>query len=242
MGLWQLNCALAEDLQERNRLIAILTGDLQKDTLDSKMVNFLKEYIYLTVGQEYFWTQLLNSLPEKQCGAILDRSQIVAKLAEKWNLFPWNNQSNGPKKYDAFMSYAWEDSQFVVDNMTTSLRSHDLNICIDRDEFPAGNVILGTIAKCVQESNRVIVFLTPSYIQSRYGLWEFNSSFVHFLTDGDLKGRLIVIKDPSIDIKELQEHHLVNYLNTYTYIEKDSEYFMDILLSSLMATRLKDGQ
>ncbi len=237
LSLWQLDCAIAEANRRKRQIIGVIAPNLDVKLLSHKAQTFLNCTTCLDLESEYFWERVRYCLPHIAWNEYIPHTEtqspffILPTLARKWNLFQWSNQ---PKTYDAFISYSWEDSEFITEQLVPKLKSHGLKVCLDREVFPTG-LLIKAISKSVEQSKRVIVYLTPNFLKSKYGLWEFNSSFSNYL--GDMNGRLLVIKHPDVDIGQIKDYTLVHYLSNFTYVEQDSPFLWDRLIPALLVTK-----
>lgn len=71
--------------------------------------------------------------------------------------------------YDAFVSYADEDRDFVVQDMRNVLeRIHGVRLCIHHRDFMVGEAITANILNAIQSSRKTIVILSPSFLKSSW--------------------------------------------------------------------------
>ncbi|XP_046551176.1 LOW QUALITY PROTEIN: toll-like receptor 4 [Haliotis rubra] len=75
--------------------------------------------------------------------------------------------------YDAFVSYAEEDGEFVVQDMQNILEKRfGLRLCIHQRDFMVGEPITANVVNAIQSSRKTIILLTPSFLQSSWCEYE----------------------------------------------------------------------
>ncbi|MFC1718649.1 toll/interleukin-1 receptor domain-containing protein [Candidatus Poribacteria bacterium] len=66
-------------------------------------------------------------------------------------------------KYDVFISYSHEDSQWVRDWLLLRLEGAGLKVCIDFRDFDIGMPSLVNMEKAVELSGKTLLVLTPNW-------------------------------------------------------------------------------
>ncbi|XP_046551487.1 toll-like receptor 4 [Haliotis rubra] len=75
--------------------------------------------------------------------------------------------------YDAFVSYAEEDREFVVQDMQNILEKRfGLRLCIHQRDFMVGEPITANVVNAIQSSRKTIILLTPSFLESSWCEYE----------------------------------------------------------------------
>ncbi|XP_046565365.1 toll-like receptor 4 [Haliotis rubra] len=75
--------------------------------------------------------------------------------------------------YDAFVSYAEEDREFVVQDMQSILEKRfGLRLCIHQRDFMVGEPITANVVNAIQSSRKTIILLTPSFLESSWCEYE----------------------------------------------------------------------
>ncbi|XP_078309959.1 toll-like receptor 4 [Crassostrea virginica] len=81
-----------------------------------------------------------------------------------------DDQSN--LKYDAFVSYADEDRQFVLKMISKLEGEKNIRLCIHHRDFVPGYDIAENIITAVNKSKKTIIILSPNYIKSSWCMYE----------------------------------------------------------------------
>jgi toll-like receptor 2 len=76
------------------------------------------------------------------------------------------------KTYDVFVSYSHVDATWVRETLLMRLESHGFVICIDFRDFVGGSAGVEEMERCVLNSKRVLLVLTPHYIASEWSTFE----------------------------------------------------------------------
>ncbi|XP_071116261.1 toll-like receptor 4 [Haliotis cracherodii] len=72
-------------------------------------------------------------------------------------------------RYDAFVSYEYDDREFVVQDMRNILEQRfGLRLCIHQRDFMVGEPITANIVNAIQSSRKTIILLTPSFLASSW--------------------------------------------------------------------------
>ena len=92
------------------------------------------------------------------------------------------------KPYDAFLSYAQEDSEFVEKDLLGGLESPEDNsekykCLIHTRDWNAGEMIPDQIMHSVESSRRTIIVLSRSYIEAMWTKLEFRAAHTQALQD-----------------------------------------------------------
>ncbi|ELU09356.1 hypothetical protein CAPTEDRAFT_47247, partial [Capitella teleta] len=121
--------------------------------------------------------------------------------------------------YDAFVSFAWDDRE-AVRTVSESLEGeHGFSCCLhDRDFHPA-QPFLDQMGRSMDASRRVLCFLSPDFVKSKYCVWEFKHSF----EEDDLRGtrRLVaILLEPVNDTDFDKTNEVVRkYISKFTYLD-----------------------
>lgn len=74
--------------------------------------------------------------------------------------------------YDAFVSYSHHDLLWVKDFLIPRLESHGIKVCVDYRDFLIGIPAIENMARAVENSRKVILVMTPSWISSEWTTFE----------------------------------------------------------------------
>ncbi|MGA9774203.1 MAG: TIR domain-containing protein [Blastocatellia bacterium] len=84
-----------------------------------------------------------------------------------------NTQSSQDEfQYDAFISYSSKDINWVHEKLLPSLEQNKLRICIDRRDFKIGTPSLVNMEEAVRKSRKVLLILTPNWVESEWTIFE----------------------------------------------------------------------
>ncbi|XP_040169941.1 protein toll-like [Anopheles arabiensis] len=147
------------------------------------------------------------------------------------------------KRYDAFISYAHKDEEFVTKELLPRFESEELNfkICWHVRDFMPGEMIANETTKAVEESRRTIIILSLNYLESVWGQIELSTAFLQSMADKCNRVIPIIYQDIG-DIEQL-DPQLQAYLKTNTYVRWDDPWFWEKLHYAMPhKRRLKDVQ
>jgi CheY-like chemotaxis protein len=75
-------------------------------------------------------------------------------------------------RYDAFVSYSRADRDWVHRVLVPGLEAGGLRLCLDSRDFVPGAFSLTEMERCVRESRRMLLVLTPAYLRSEWTRFE----------------------------------------------------------------------
>ncbi|XP_071150156.1 toll-like receptor 4 [Mytilus edulis] len=139
----------------------------------------------------------------------------------KYKVFQ-NIQSYTSYKYDAFISYANEETDFVVSEVIPHLeRGENLKLCVHQRDFVPGEEITQNITNGIHQSRRTICIITRSFLDSYYCMFEFNMAKMESIYSRDGQNILFLVfyeqlrpKDLPLVILELvQKQSYIEYPN-----------------------------
>jgi len=81
-----------------------------------------------------------------------------------------------------FISYSHEDSDFV-DKLHEDMTKRDIPIYLDRIALNVGDSIISRIETAMEDSNLILVVLSPSSVKSNWCRLELNSGWVRELEE-----------------------------------------------------------
>ena len=77
--------------------------------------------------------------------------------------------------YDAFVSYASENDDFVKQKMLPNLEDRfGLSLCVHDRDFTPGKEIAANVVNAIQNSRKIVVLLSPAFLESYWCMFEFN--------------------------------------------------------------------
>ena len=81
----------------------------------------------------------------------------------------------GAESYHVFISYSSSDHQWTH-SIISQLESCGLYVCYHERDFTPGRTVLENMSQCIQESQKVLLVLSPEFVRSRWCLLEANMS------------------------------------------------------------------
>lgn len=133
------------------------------------------------------------------------------------------------KSYDAFVSYAHQDGDFITDHLVPQLENCVIpyKLCLHERDWSPGLEISTQISNSINDSKRTIVVMSPHYLNSNWAQWEFRVAQSHAATEK--RSRIIVILYGDIgDISKL-EPDIRDYLKLNTYVKWGDRWFWEKL-------------
>ncbi|KAG5671174.1 hypothetical protein PVAND_001385 [Polypedilum vanderplanki] len=133
------------------------------------------------------------------------------------------------KTYDAFVSYAHQDGDFITDQLVPHLENCVVpyKLCLHERDWSPGLEISTQISNSINDSKRTIVVMSPHYLNSNWAQWEFRVAQSHAATEK--RSRIIVILYGDIgDINKL-EPDIRDYLKLNTYVKWGDKWFWEKL-------------
>lgn len=141
-------------------------------------------------------------------------------------LFKDDDNTEG-KKFDAFISYSFHDSDFVINELVPELELTDpkYTLCIHERNFIPGTAISENIMNATALSRRTVVILSNNFLQSDWGMLEFRCAHQKML-EGHGNQIVIVMLDEISDSMLSKTHKdLQLCLSTKTYLKRDETHF-----------------
>lgn len=137
-------------------------------------------------------------------------------------------------KYDAFVSYCFDDREFILE-MITQLETNPpyLKLCVSERDFEVGSFISEAIVTCINESRYILLVISNNFAKSQWCRWETQLAEYHrlFLEDGTTYDPLVLVRIGDLDNKHLTPT-LKYLLKTKIYLTWN-EYQPDIFWKKL---------
>ncbi|KAJ2945801.1 hypothetical protein O0L34_g4706 [Tuta absoluta] len=132
------------------------------------------------------------------------------------------------RPYDAFISFAHEDYQYVMEQLLPELEAEPnlYRVCVHHRNWAVGEWIPAQIMQSVRLSKRTIIVLSKSFVTSLWGAMEFRYALASVETEG--RSRLLVLVLDDV-LSENLAPELRNYLNLNTYLKCDDPWFWEKL-------------
>ncbi|XP_049874553.1 protein toll-like [Pectinophora gossypiella] len=146
---------------------------------------------------------------------------------------PWwlhEEEIDADRPYDAFVSFAHEDDDFVCTELLPELEEYGYRLCIHYRDWVAGEWIPAQISRSVQQSRRTIIVISKSFLASTWGMLEFRMAHISTLKEG--RPRIIALMLEDVTLDEVDDE-LKGYLSSNTYIKWGEKWFWDKLKYAL---------
>ena len=165
------------------------------------------------------------------------RRELKAIINTHLNRWPFGgkNDSDSTKIYDAFVSYSENDRHWVVNILQERLeKRHPIfKLCIHHRDFEIGTPIVKNILNSVEKSNRMLIVLSRTFLQSEWCMLEFRTAHHKVLED---RLKLIVILFDDVNLDEL-DGEIKLYLRTNTYLSIKDKWFWEKLIHAMQSNK-----
>nr|XP_022302644.1 toll-like receptor 6 [Crassostrea virginica] len=121
-------------------------------------------------------------------------------------------------KYDAFVSYADEDRQFVLKMISKLEGEKNIRFCIHHRDFVPGYDIAENIITAVNKSKKTIIILSPNYIKSSWCMYELHIAKMEEIYSRDKENVLFLIFYEAVPA-EIIPLKIMDVINQKSYIE-----------------------
>ena len=146
-------------------------------------------------------------------------------------------------QYDAFISYSHEDYLFVKDEMIPRLEEEwGFSLCIHQRDFLPGHYIAENILQAITESKMTVILLSPSFLKSKWCIYEFNMARMESIYSREGENVVFVIMYEDIDMAyislEMQRCLESESFLKFPTDESEVPYFWQMLKQALGGSRL----
>ncbi|KAH9492384.1 hypothetical protein Btru_026409 [Bulinus truncatus] len=117
-------------------------------------------------------------------------------------------------RYDVFISYAYQDEEFILDHILPELTKRELKALVHGRDFAIGEFIASNIVTAVKESRKTLVVLTRDLLRSTWCNFELQMANMESVHTG--RPVLLFLIKESIPTAELNSD-LLYHLNKNTY-------------------------
>ncbi|KAI5636559.1 TIR domain-containing protein [Phthorimaea operculella] len=154
--------------------------------------------------------------------------QVAKTVSLRWCLRCLHNPDSDDKPYDAFISFAHEDQEYVMNTLLPGLEQgpEQFRVCVHYRDWHVGDWIPAQIMRSVQLSKRTLIVLSRSFVASTWSTFEFRYSISNADEDPNAKV-LVLVKDDVLDMKLDME--IRGYLTYNTYLRCDDPWFWEKL-------------
>eukprot|EP00105_Crassostrea_gigas_P032030 XP_011454898.1 PREDICTED: toll-like receptor 13 [Crassostrea gigas] len=140
-------------------------------------------------------------------------------------------------RFDAFVSYAEEDREFILNKLNFLEKENGLRICIHCRDFIPGTDIADNITNAIHTSRRTVCVLTPYFLDSYWCMYELNMARMETIYSREGHNILcLIILDK--DVFRKVPFKILDLLENQSYLEypdndNDHVLFWDKLCETL---------
>ncbi|CAC5399742.1 unnamed protein product [Mytilus coruscus] len=128
-------------------------------------------------------------------------------------------------KYDAFISYAENDSNFVHNNLLHKLEDEGgLHVCIHKRDFIPGKDIAANITSSIHVSRKVIIVISCHFLESYWCMFEYNMARMESIYSREKENILFMIFLEQIRPGQLPLH-ILELVQDQSYIEYPNDEY-----------------
>lgn len=129
-------------------------------------------------------------------------------------------------KYDVFISYSYNDKEWVHDWLLPKLKEAGLSVWIDFEELRSGTPLITAIEQAITKSRTILIILTPAYLNSQWS--DFESTLIQTLDPTMRQRRVIPLM--------LQPCEIPSRIRTLAYSDFTRSDQIDFQLNILLAS------
>ncbi|CAC5363656.1 TLR13 [Mytilus coruscus] len=139
--------------------------------------------------------------------------------------------------FDAFISYADQDRQFVINRLIELEKKKGKRLCIHHRDFIPGNEIAENIINGIHHSRKTICLITREFLKSNWCNYEFNIARMEGICSRERENIIIVILMEDIPFKQLPIR-IMEVIVEETYLSfaeclNDDDRFLDLLATAI---------
>ena len=207
----------------------VCTNDKETDVSnDTKTQAKTFQIVAFSLGGLFVGTFIILILVYRYCGEI----KVFMYTQFNWHPFDRLDDSDPSKIYDAFVSYSGRDHHWVVNTLQKQLENHQppYKLCIHDREFVVGAPIQENIVNSVNQSKRMLMILSRSFLESEWCLLEFRAA--HHKVLKERMNYLIIILFDDVDFAKLDDEMRL-YMRTNTYLSVGNKWFWEKLFYAM---------
>ena len=160
--------------------------------------------------------------------------KIILYTRFNWHPFDRFNIDEDPgKTHDVFIAYCGDDSDWIYNVLIEELENvHDppYKTLFHARDFDVGGPIAENIVRCIDQSKRMVMVLSESFIESDWCMFEFHTAHARVIAEH--KNFIIIIMLDDITGLELDKT-LQSYIRTHVYLSVDDKWFWKKLYYAL---------
>ncbi|KAK3085929.1 hypothetical protein FSP39_010899 [Pinctada imbricata] len=143
-------------------------------------------------------------------------------------------------EFDAFVSYAEEDTHFGHDTLKSKVLSKypSAKLCYHKEHFLPGRSIPESIVNAVNCSRKTVCVLSEHFLASEWCIYEFKMANLEKIYKRCDQNSLLVLKFGNVNLDSLPADIMI-YLKSRSYMEipykiDDSDGFWDLIVNAIM--------
>uniref|UniRef100_A0A336MB22 CSON014613 protein n=1 Tax=Culicoides sonorensis TaxID=179676 RepID=A0A336MB22_CULSO len=144
--------------------------------------------------------------------------------------------------YDVFLSYSEKDSDFIEQFLKLLEQDQDppFKVCYHHRDWNIGQRIDHQILNSIEKSRKTIIVLSPNFLQSLWGNFEFMQAHYKMLETKSPK--ILLILHGNIDNDTKLQPELKAYIRTTTYLTSNDKWFEKKLLFALRRPKIVEKE
>ena len=181
-------------------------------------------YTGLIVGSAIIISVLIVTM----IGVILYRKRwklryiyYMAKRGYKGSAHAQNMSERNLFRYDAFSSYADEDSATILSKIISEIeeKATSIKLCLHERDFTPGNDVAENITNAIRDSYRTVCFVSDHFLSSKWCMYEFNMAIMEQIyARGTDDNMVILVLFGDIDMHRAPVP-MMELIRNNTYIE-----------------------
>ncbi|XP_054720263.1 protein toll-like [Uloborus diversus] len=136
--------------------------------------------------------------------------------------------SGEDKPYDAFLAYAKEDRDIMLEVEREVRKQQQTKLLIHDRDFEGGKDIDKNIIEGIRDSKKTVVFLSRNFLKSHWCMFEFKTAYE--LTIKDEVNRLVIVTVGDLPTEKELRYDIRSHMELKTYLTWESKHFWEQLL------------
>ena len=229
--------------------IIVSHGVSQSNITDKQLLRFIKHGRFIDSSKRLFVEKVIYSMPRRRQTwtggtSVANEQTTQAEFAQKRSLplsfveteddILTDEGSSSPgihmHRCHAFISYSYDDIDFVIHDLQPSLESKGYKLCIADRDFIPGASKEENILSAIHASKRTIFILSRSHIFDEWSLFTFRAACEKSLREKT--NHLIVIIKDELDVDKLDKE-VQHYLKSYVSLNVNDRWYEQKLFNGL---------
>ncbi len=198
--------------------------------------SFVKSTVYIAIG-------VCVAILASTSAVVYWKRWHVKLLIIKFRAFfrKSDENSDGSREFDAFVSYCEEDRQWVFDVFVPKVeKEKNYHVCLHERDFQVGKDIEENIVAAMEKSSNIVLLVSRSFVESKWCQYEVNFAHRQLLCPSSEKKVIVVLLDPVSELNATRKvpGTLKYFLRSRTYLEwtgdqAKNELFWERLFATL---------